>query len=168
MRKIFLFLLTSVFIAYPQIDKYLDDTSSTVVECADYFIIRPTITSNIVGFDINNDESHNASSMICYTIKDKLKGSVVIKKDELDNLKDCKGQIFIVKVENYHTEPARLSQNKGTITVVVYIFRTLKDKEPYKKFIFIADGDRHWGDTTPFENAVKAVSKEIKKENFHL
>lgn len=106
----------------------------------------------------------NAANSLASAVTDKVKGSEVLQPADLAKIDDCTSKVVVVRLKSYHTEPASMGQHRGFITVQLLYFDSPKSKSPSETKEFEAKGDVHWGDSTPFANAVKAVVNTMRKK----
>lgn len=87
----------------------------------------------------------------------------MVTQEKIDDIKSCESEVVIAKIESYHTRPARMDQRYGTIKITFHFFDPASSEKPYKSETIIAEGDRHWGNSTPLENALIEAAEEICK-----
>lgn len=161
MHKMILFTLFFASLMSAQISSYLE--SSPQGECAPVIIIAPEIKAKMLGGDFESEELTNASNMLASAVSNNYKKSKIIQKTDLESIKNCNSNVVVVKLINYYKEPARMGQFRGHISVEILFFPSPHHPEPTNKYKFNAKGGVHWGDSTPFFNAIGAVSKKIKR-----
>ena len=72
--------------------------------------------------------------------------------------------MIAAKVKTYYKVPAKMGQFQGVITISISTYDSPQQKSATKTEDFTAEGDRHWGDSVPLQNAIEAVCKEIKRK----
>lgn len=90
-------------------------------------------------------------------------GSAVISAANLSEYKGCDVPVVLTKLKSYSTEPAIFGQHEGRATVSILHFNSTSSDAPDKQIDVTATGERHWGDSVPFMNAVHAVCDKIQK-----
>jgi len=132
--------------------------------CASTFVVAPTITNDMLGADIDQEDRTNAANSLAGAVAGKLKGSEVVQPGDIAKIEGCTSVVVVVRLKGYHTEPARMGQHRGFITVQLLYFDSPKTEKPTETKEFDASGEVHWGDSTPFANAVTAVVKTMRKK----
>lgn len=144
-----------------QLENYTDN--STVVKCKNAYLVGLEFKNDQVGFDVSDDEKIKYNGILA----DKLSRYIgmpltVINSDDVDRIINCEAQVISVRLDDYHTKPAKMDQHVGIISLTIYFFHSPKDHKPNNSFTVTAQGERHWGNSTPLENALEAVVEKIK------
>ena len=134
------------------------------IDCESLFIVRPEVNAENVGNNFEQAEFLIASNMVASAILSKYVGGTIIYPEDLPLIKNCNSQIILVEVKLYHTEPARMGQNVGIVTILIKFYDPTNSTKPHSQREFSAKGERHWGDSVPLQSAFKSVSEEIKRK----
>ncbi len=160
MRPILLISILVSGTSFAQVASYVGEKPNAV-GCADTFVVAPTITSAAVP-GVDQQDLTNASNSLASAVSHKVKGSEILQPTDITKIDECHSKVVVVKVKNYHTEPARMGQNRGILAVQLLYFDSPASSTPVQTKDFEHSGAVHWGDTTPFENAVKSVASAIR------
>lgn len=160
MRRIPAFLLLLPTVSFAQVSNYVGK-NPTNASCASTFVVAPTITPDVVS-GVDQEDLSNGASTLASAVTSKVKDAEIVRPDDIARIDDCASQVIVVRLKSYHTEPARMGQHRGFLSVELLYFESPKSKSPTATRAFEASGDVHWGDTTPFENAVKAVAGSMR------
>jgi hypothetical protein len=167
MRKSVIMLLASLIIALPMsaladVNDYLG-TNGNPSRCPKLVVIRPEISSKNVFVPVNASEMESASNMIGSAVAGKYDGATVISAKELDKYRPCNTPVLLTKLKSYSTEPAIFGQHEGKADVTILHFTSPSADAPDREVNLSATGERQWGDSLPFMNAIKAVCEKIQK-----
>ncbi|HBG06665.1 MAG: hypothetical protein A2075_10140 [Geobacteraceae bacterium GWC2_58_44] len=115
---------------------------------------------------VDSSDLETASNMIGSAVAGKYQGSAVVTAKELETLKGCDVPVVLAKLESYTREPAIFGQYQGKANVKILQFKSPDADAPNKEVEITATGERHWGDSVPFMNAIQAVCAKIQKTSF--
>jgi len=136
----------------------------TDIPCKSVFIVKPDLGPQIVPGKFNEIELRSVSAMLTNAVQSNIDSdNEVISAGEVSTVMNCNAKKIVVKVESYHKEPAVIGQFVGVITISIELYDSMQQNTLYSIQKFKAEGGRHWGDTVPLENAVKSVSKSIRR-----
>jgi hypothetical protein len=161
---LFVVCLTSLP-AYADVSDYLGDTAKSS-KCPKMIVIRPELSEKNVFFPVNAEDYDIASNMIASAVANKYEGATIISAKQLNDLKICNIPVALPKLKSYTKEPAIFGQSEGKATVSVLHFHSTYADAPDKEISVTASGDRHWGDSIPFINAIQAVCDKIQRTSF--
>ncbi len=74
----------------------------------------------------------------------------------------CGAIVIRPRVVSYSTRPTKLGEKEGTLRLTLAIYGSFQAKDSLCSFTAEATGDNHWGDKTPFANALEAVMAKMK------
>jgi hypothetical protein len=165
MRKVL--LLASLMISLPlaalaDVKDYLG-TDGNPPRCPKIVVIRPEISEKNVFVPVEASEMESASNMIGSAVAGKYDGALVITGKELDKVRSCNTPVLLTKLKSYSTQPAIFGQHEGKADVSILHFVSPAADAPDREVSVSASGERHWGDSIPFMNAIKAVCDKIQK-----
>lgn len=150
-----------------QIEQYLENDQGKTVEQvpkAEAYLIGMTFTTEIIGFEVKEDEAIQYNRMILVPLSKCLKKEVaLIDKSKLEKIRDLTAPVVIASLQSYQTHPASLEQKEGEITVIFHFFNNPNEQKPYKSLKLTVRGEKHWGNSTPLENAIKELAVELKR-----
>jgi hypothetical protein len=161
MRTVLLVVALIPVVPLAQIANYVGKNAA-IASCASTFVVAPTITAEMLGGDFEPDELTNASNSLASAVASHLKGSEILQPGDISKIEDCTSKVVVVRLKSYHTEPARMGQHRGYIVVQLLYFDSPKSQTPTETKEFEDSGAVHWGESTPFANAVKSVAKTIR------
>lgn len=161
MMKAGLIIVLAAGFAFSQVAEYLSE-GPTGSECARTLVVAPMISQEDLGGEFEPDELTNASNMLANTVAKKYKETIVVSTGNLKKLENCNSSVIAVRLKSYHKEPARMGQFRGFITIDVLYFDSPQSAKPSEIKTFEASGKVHWGDSTPFANAVESVCRKIR------
>ena len=153
-------LLPTVTLA--QVGNYVGANPKAAICAASTFVIAPTLTVENVGASLDPEDLGNAASTLASAVVYGIKGSEIIQPSNLATIDYCASTVVVLRLKSYHTESARMGQHRGFIAVQVLFFDSPKSQTPTNTKDFDASGAVHWGDSTPFANAVKSVASKIR------
>lgn len=153
-----LLLLPGVSLA--QVSSYVGK-NPTAANCAGTIVVAPTITREAVS-GVDQEDLTNGANSLAGAVASKVKGAEIVQPADVAKIDACASKVIVVRLKGYHTEPARMGQHRGFLAVELLYFDSPQSKTPSNTKSFEESGAVHWGDTTPFENAVKSVVSAIR------
>jgi hypothetical protein len=138
-------------------------TDGNPSRCPKVVVIRPEISEKNVFVPVEASEMESASNMIGSAVAGKYDGALVITGKELDKVRSCNTPVLLTKLKSYSTQPAIFGQHEGKADVSILHFVSPAADAPDREVSVSASGERHWGDSIPFMNAIKAVCDKIQK-----
>ncbi len=135
------------------------------IHCAAVFVVRPEMNASNVPSNFEEGEFLNASNMIAVEITKKTDSrSAIIASEDIDAIQNCNAKMIVVKVITYYKKPAAMGQSEGVLTISISNYDSPRQKTPVSTQQFTAEGDRHWGDSVPLQNAIDEVCKQIRRK----
>jgi hypothetical protein len=159
---IFLVCLVSLA-ARADVSDYLGSSGGKAPRCPKVIVIRPDLSEKNVFSHLEASDFQSASFMVGSAVASKYEGADVFTAKDLNDLKSCNVPVVLAKLKSYSREPAIFGQYEGKATITILHFASTTADTPDKQVDVTANGDRHWGDTVPFLNAIKAVCEQIQK-----
>jgi hypothetical protein len=150
--------------ASADVSDYLGDSSKSS-KCPKVIVIRPELSEKNVFYPVDAPDLETASNMIGSAVASKYEGSAVFSAKELKDLKACNVPVVLTKLKSYTKEPAIFGQFEGKASVTILHFRSTGSDAPDKEVEVSATGERHWGESVPFLNAIQAVCAKIQKKS---
>lgn len=151
--------------ARADVSEYLGG-SATGSKCPKAIVIRPEVSEKNVFYQVDSADMETASRMIGSAVAGRYQGAAIITPQELEPLKSCDVPVVLAKLQSYTREPAILGQYEGKATVNLLHFKSPYADAPDKEVEVTATGERHWGDSVPFLNAIQEVCAKIQKTSF--
>jgi hypothetical protein len=138
-------------------------SAKAVTDCAPLYIVRPPVIG-VKGplAKMSESDLENASYKIADAVKSKYPKASVIASEDRPSLDNCSSQLIVLNISAYYTEPAKMGQYVGHITVTVDFYTKPTDQAPARGLETSAVGGRHWGDSVPFANAVESICTRIR------
>jgi hypothetical protein len=135
------------------------------IHCAAVYVVRPHMDSTNVPGNFQESEFLNASNLIAVEVTKKVDSrSRVISSEDIDAIQSCNVEMIVMKVVIYYKKPAPMGQFVGVLTISISNYDSPRQKTPVSTQEFTAEGDRHWGDSVPLENAIDAMCKKISRK----
>jgi len=136
--------------------------------CAEVIVVRPLFSADELGGSFTDDELRYASNRIAATIAARYETNTIVWPDQLEELRQCPAKYVSAVLISYHREPAARGQWYGCLSMELRFYKgpTGPDQpEAVRRLKFEIIGRRHWGDSTPFSNAVARLCETIQ---YHL
>jgi TolB-like protein len=132
-----------------------------------YFLEAVHYTKDQLGFNMTESEYQDMNKDASEKLLDGLNKCFddnvsLLSQEEVSALPACKSVIIRVTLNSYKTEPDARKQVHGIADVILSFYEGSKATTPAFRIQIIKQGDRHWGDATPFVNAYDAIGGEIE------
>lgn len=159
--SVFSLLMLSIFAPlHSQITSY---TENNVVNCDNGYYIRTDFPDNIIGFNVTETEKLEYNGALLTAISNLLNTPLsMLSQEDATLIKFCNSKVVVATIDSYHTRPAKMDQRHGTIKITFHFFNAASDEKPYNSVTLVAEGDRHWGNSTPLENSIIEITKKIR------
>lgn len=148
-----------------------DADDSPPPDCRDNVFMEPIDFKGILGFSPDEETVEEINSDIKDAIEEAVESEIdddldveMLTPDQISRLpSNCKSGIVRSTLDSYSTRKSG-TQFIGKAKATFYFYRTPRSERPVFKITLEEEGDRHWGDQVPLENAFDELSDELEEE----
>ena len=153
----------------PSVKKEPDD--SPPPDCKDNVFMEPIDFKGVLSFSPNEETVEEINSDIKDAIEEAVENEIdddldveILTPDQIAQLPaNCKSGVVRSAFVSYSTRKSG-SQFVGKAKASFYFYRTPRSEKPVFKITIEEEGDRHWGNDVPLENAFDELSDELEEE----
>ena len=140
--------------------------SPAAIDCKNkVFIVKTEFSKSTLGFAMTNSEWLSVYGKLADGLKKCFSADLCIAGvEQLSQAADCGAPVIRPVLNSYITRPTKLGQKEGTLNLSLALYESWSAKVPLCVFGKEATGENHWGDRTPFSNAIEAVADKLKKD----
>ena len=139
--------------------------------CKDLVFLEPLDYEGKLSFSLDKETIDEINSDIKDAIEEAVEDEIdddldveIISPDQIAQLPpDCKSGLVKAILESYSTRPSG-SQHIGKAKASFYFYNSPRSEKPVFKITIEEEGDRHWGDQVPIENAFEELAEELEDE----
>jgi TolB-like protein len=128
------------------------------------FVERTEFSKSSLGFYMTNSEWRTAYDKLVDVLKSCFKTDLRSAGTAQLASAGCSAPVIRCFLNSYTTRPTKFGQREGTLNLTLAIYDSYQAKDALCVFRKEATGENHWGDKTPFSNAIEAVAGAMKSE----
>lgn len=148
-----------------------EEVAAAPPDCKDIVFLVPLDYKGKLSFSLDKETIEEINSDIKDAVEEAVENEIdddleveILSPDQIAQLPaDCKSGLVKAKLNSYSTRQSG-SQNVGKAKASFYFYNSPRSEKPVFKITVEEEGDRHWGDQQPIENAFEEVSEELEDE----
>ncbi|HEX2959314.1 MAG TPA: hypothetical protein VHO70_20945, partial [Chitinispirillaceae bacterium] len=120
----------------------------------------------VLGFKLENSAIEDVDEDLADAFEDALDRKIELASGAQLRASTCATKVLRCTIDSYKTEDAARDQINGTIKMTISVFGSPQAKSSLTSIVIEKEGDRDWGQTEPFLNAVDEIT-EVIEEDFY-
>ena len=148
-----------------------EEVSAAPPDCKDIVFLEPLDYQGKLSFSLDKETIEEINSDIQSAVEEAVENEIdddldveILSPDQIAQLPaDCKSGLVKVTLDSYSTRQSG-SQNVGKAKASFYFYNSPRSEKPVFKITIEEEGDRHWGDQQPIQNAFEKVSDELEEK----
>jgi hypothetical protein len=139
---------------------------ATLLDCKGKVLIEIIeFSQSTIGFTMTGSEWHSAYGVLVDRLKNCFSSQLCAAiGEQISQAPDCAVPVIRPRLNSYTTRPTKFGQKEGTLNLSLALYESPTAKDPLCVVNTVATGENHWGDRTPFTNAIEAVADKLKKD----
>lgn len=130
------------------------------------YLEKTSFDPAVLGFKLEESNKEEVDEDLADAFEDALDRDIVIATSSQLRTSQCATKVLRCTIDSYKTDGAARDQITGTLKMSISLFESPIAKTPLASIVIEKDGDRDWGQTEPFLNAVDEIT-EIIEDDFY-
>ncbi len=139
------------------------DESSLPCE-GEIYLEKINFNPAVLGFKLEESDIDDVEDDLADAFEEALDRNVVLATKAQLTATACATKVIRCTIDSYKTEDAARDQITGTLKMSISVFESPMAKSPLTSIVIEKEGDRHWGQTEPFKNAVDEILEVIEDD----
>lgn len=118
----------------------------------------------VLGFKLEQSDIEDVDKDLADAFEESLDRKVVIASNAQLQTSACATKVLKCTIVSYQTEGAARDQITGTLKMSISVFESPLAKTPLTSIVIEKEGDRDWGQTEPFLNAIDEINDVIEDD----
>jgi TolB-like protein len=139
------------------------DESSLPCE-GEIYLEKTKFDPSILGFKLEDDDIDDVDGDLADAFEEALDRDVVLASTSQLQKVNCSTKVLRCTIVSYQTDGAARDQITGTLKLSISVFESPLAKTPLTSIVIEKEGDRDWGQTKPFLNAIDETLEIIEDD----